>query len=93
VYAIHHLETSTGSPQIGLLSTTDADSAMASFRMSRGADDTAAGINVMSNTHASVQATAGVIYGASIVCGFAIGAVATFLFLWKQTKFNVRREK
>jgi hypothetical protein len=90
VYVSHQLETPHSPPQIGLIGTTDADKAMASFLTLRGYDSTPTGITLANHVSTSQKPTSGVIYGASVVAGFVAGTIFMLIFLFRRAKYGTK---
>ncbi|KAJ3728740.1 acid protease [Lentinula raphanica] len=82
VYSLYHGANSSSGPWIGLISTTDSDSALIEFRQKRGPDlgaSSSPAIQLHSTT-VSPYVRHKLLYAISTLCGFIGGVVFTTLF-------------
>ncbi|KAJ4488453.1 acid protease [Lentinula aciculospora] len=82
VYSLYHAANSTSGPWIGLISTTNNDSALTAFRQSRGPDSNSSSLPTiqMQSTAVAPEIRHKLLYWISTLCGFIGGAVLTIIF-------------
>lgn len=87
---MHQLDTVNSPPQIGLVGTTDSDSAMALFTRLRGGDDSIVGIHLAIKAQVAAPSP-NVIYGMSIAGGFIVGTALALVLLLRRDTSRLRR--
>ena len=86
VYVAHKLETPSSPPQVGLLSTTDIDQALAEFWEERGYDNTTIGVALAEKVEKKPSSKSGMVYGVSVFLGFVVGFVGAVWFVWWRSR-------
>lgn len=88
---MHQADTSTSSPLIGLLSTTNASQAAAQFQNTRGADPTPVAYAGQA-LHTTHRLSLGVTLALALIAGFLGGVVFAIVFRIQREKRRRRRK-